>query len=69
LYPLSEKRGAPQDAHRSAEPKRLRLRLLNVAARILTTDRRVTLRLPAHWPWTTEMLAAHQRLASLPAPG
>jgi len=57
------------DAHRSAEPKRLRLRLLNVAARILTTGRRVTLRLPAHWPWTTEMLAAHQRLASLPAPG
>jgi len=56
------------EAHRAAEPKRLRLRLLNVAARILTTGRRVTLRLPAHWPWATELLHAHQRLAALPAP-
>ncbi len=55
--------------HRAAEPKRLRLRLLNVAARILTTGRRTTLRLPARWPWATELLTAHQRLAGLPAPG
>jgi len=56
-------------AHRATEPKRLRLRLLNVAARVLTTGRRVTLRLPAHWPWNTELLTAHQRLTGLPAPG
>jgi hypothetical protein len=33
------------------EPKRLRLRILSVAGRIITTGRRRLLRLPRHWPW------------------
>jgi Transposase DDE domain group 1 len=33
------------------EPKRLRLRLLHVAGRIITTGRRHLLRLPRGWPW------------------
>jgi hypothetical protein len=33
------------------EPKRLRLRILSVAGRIITTSRRRRLRLPRHWPW------------------
>lgn len=56
------------DQHRRAEPKRLRLRLLHVAARIITTGRRTLLRLPADWPWAGEIAAAHARLRALPAP-
>ena len=33
------------------EPKRLRLRLLAVAGRIIRTGRRRRLRLPRDWPW------------------
>jgi len=36
--------------HRRAEPKRLRLRLLHVAARLIRTGRQTLLRLPADWP-------------------
>ena len=57
------------DAHRSAEPKRLRLRLLHVAARIIRSGRRTVLALPARWPWAAEIAAAHTRLRALPAPG
>ena len=55
-------------AHRRAEPKRLRLRLLHVAARIITTGRKTVLRLPADWPWAAEIAAAHARLRALPRP-
>lgn len=34
------------------EPKRLRLRLLTVAGRIIRTGRRRLLRLPRGWPWS-----------------
>ncbi|GFG51072.1 hypothetical protein MAGR_25130 [Mycolicibacterium agri] len=34
------------------EPKRLRLRLLAVAGRIITSGRRRFLRLPRGWPWS-----------------
>ncbi len=34
-----------------AEPKRLRQRVLHVAARIARSGRRVLLRLPRRWPW------------------
>lgn len=34
------------------EPKRLRLRLLSVAGRIITSGRRRLLRLPRGWPWS-----------------
>ena len=46
-----------------AEPKTLRYRLLHVAARIVRRARRVVLRLPAHWPWATELACAYRRLA------
>lgn len=40
------------------EPKRLRLRLLTVAARVITTGRRCILRLNQRWPWAD--LTIHQ---------
>ncbi len=52
---------------RTWEPKRLRLRLLNIAGRIVTTGRRHLLRLPRGWPWTDPLLAGHHRLAVLTA--
>lgn len=54
--------------HRTAEPKRLRLRLFAVAARIIRTGRRIELRLPRDWPWASEIAAAHALLRALPAP-
>lgn len=51
-----------------AEPKRLRYRLLHVAARITRSGRRVQLHLPAGWPWARELVAAFARLRALPAP-
>ena len=47
------------------EPKRLRLRLLAVAARLITTGRRRILRLPRRWPWTDLITRGHHRLAAL----
>jgi hypothetical protein len=55
-------------AHRRAEPKRLRLRILHVAARVIRTGRQVILQLPSAWPWAAEIAAAHTRLHALPAP-
>jgi hypothetical protein len=51
-----------------AEPKTLRYRLLHVAARIVRTGRRTWLRIAEGWPWTTELVTAHQRLHALPRP-
>lgn len=50
-----------------AEPKRLRYRLLHVAARLAFSGRRAKLHLQHGWPWTTELLAAFKRLEALPA--
>jgi hypothetical protein len=52
----------------AAEPKRLRYRLLHVAARITHGGRRRYLRLAASWPWTTDLAHAFTRLAALPRP-
>ena len=51
-----------------AEPKRLRYRLLHVAARLAFHGRRARLRLQHTWPWATELAAAFTRLKMLPAP-
>ena len=51
-----------------AEPKRLRYRLLHVAARLAFHGRRGTLRLQHDWPWAEQLLAAFQKLKALPAP-
>jgi hypothetical protein len=55
----------PDQPARTGEPQRLRLRLLALAARIITTGRRRILRLPRRWPWTDLITSGHQRLAAL----
>lgn len=47
------------------EPKKLRLRVLHVAARLVTTGRRHWLRLPRGWPWTDLIVTGHHRLHAL----
>jgi len=51
-----------------AEPKRLRYRLLHVAARLAFHARTAHLRLQHSWPWAGELAAAFKRLTALPAP-
>ena len=54
--------------HALAEPKRLRYRLLHVAARLVRTARRTNLRIAQRWPWASDLVGAFQRLAALPRP-
>jgi hypothetical protein len=51
-----------------AEPKRLRYRLLHVAARLAFHARTARLRLQRSWPWAADLAAAFTRLTALPAP-
>jgi hypothetical protein len=51
-----------------AEPKKLRYRLLHVAARLTRSARRTRLRIAESWPWATDLAAAFGRLAALPRP-
>jgi hypothetical protein len=53
--------------HSLCEPKRLRYRLLHVAARLTRHARRLTLHLPADWPWAGAIAQAFKRLAALGA--
>ncbi len=48
------------------EPKRLRYRLLHVAARLTRHARRLTLHLPHDWPWRQTLQQAFERLQALP---
>ena len=57
------------DEHASAEPKRLRYRILHVAGQITRHARRTTLHLPGDWPWAGVILRAFKRLDVLPAYG
>jgi hypothetical protein len=50
------------------EPKRLRLRLFSIAARISRHARATRLRLAAHAPWTHLLTEVLTRLNTLPAP-
>lgn len=50
------------------EPKRLRLRILAVAARLVHTARRRTLKIDSAWPWADTITTAYTRLTALPAP-
>jgi DDE family transposase len=52
----------------SYEPKRLRLRILAVAARIVRTARRRLLKIDTAWPWAEAITTAYTRLTALPAP-
>jgi hypothetical protein len=47
------------------EPKRLRLRILTVAGRLVRTARRTLLKIPDTWPWAHQITTAHARLATL----
>ena len=51
-----------------AEPKRLRYRLLHVAARLAFHGRRAQLRLQRTWPWAHDLAAAFAKLTAPPAP-
>jgi len=55
--------------HAICEPKRLRYRILHVAGQLTRHARRVTLHLPADWPWADAILRAFNRLDALPAYG
>jgi hypothetical protein len=50
-----------------SRPKRLRHRLLHVAARLAFSGRRARLRLQANWPWVVELASAFSKLRDLPA--
>ncbi|MGH2882643.1 MAG: IS1380 family transposase [Solirubrobacteraceae bacterium] len=50
-----------------AEPKRLRQRLLHVAAKLVRHGRRTQLKLDRDWPWSQALAAAFTRLRSIPA--
>ncbi|MGW0503824.1 IS1380 family transposase [Micromonospora sp. NPDC003241] len=52
----------------TAEPKKLRYRLLHVAARITRTARRTRLAIANDWPWTDALTSAFTALAALPRP-
>jgi hypothetical protein len=49
----------------TAEPKKLRYRLLHVVARTARTTR---LRIAEQWPWAFDLATAFRRLAALPRP-
>jgi len=55
--------------HRRCEPKRLRYRILHVAGKLTHHARRVTLHLPADWPWARAIMRAFARLQAIPAYG
>jgi hypothetical protein len=53
----------------TAEPKRLRYRILHTAARLTRGQRHRWLRIPATWPWAEQIATAFTRIAAIPAPG
>jgi hypothetical protein len=50
------------------EPKRLRLRILATAGRLVRTARRHVLHIDSTWPWAQTITTAHTRLCALPVP-
>jgi len=51
----------------TAEPKRLRQRLLHIAAKLVRHGRRTHLKLDRDWPWSEALAAAFERLRTIPA--
>ena len=49
-----------------AQPKRLRYRLLHIAARLAFSGRQAKLHLHTAWPWTEALKAAFEKLKTLP---
>jgi hypothetical protein len=62
------KRLALQTGLSRSEPKRLRYRLLHQAGRVARSGRSTRLRLERSWPWAEALVAAFERITSLPAP-
>lgn len=56
----------PAGPARSWEPKRLRFRLLHIAARLARSGRRLHLRLQRDWHWNALLVTAFSRLRALP---
>ncbi len=50
------------------EPKRMRLRILATAGRLVRSARRHVLHIDPTWPWATTITNAHARLCALPVP-
>jgi hypothetical protein len=51
----------------TAEPKRIRHRLLHTAGKIVHHGRRTRLKLQADWPWAPALVAAFTRLRAIPS--
>ena len=51
----------------TAEPKRLRQRLLHIAAKLVRHGRRTHLKLDRDWPWSDALAAAFTRVRTIPA--
>jgi hypothetical protein len=51
----------------TAEPKRLRQRVLHIAAKLVRHGRRTHLKLDRDWPWSEALAAAFERLRTIPA--
>ncbi len=51
----------------TAEPKRLRQRILHIAAKLVRHGRRTQLKLDRDWPWSDALAAAFGRLRTTPA--
>ena len=52
----------------TAEPKTLRYRVLNAAARLVRGGRRRRWKIPANWPWAEAIVRAWQLITALPDP-
>jgi hypothetical protein len=52
----------------AAEPKKLRYRLLHVAAQLTRGQRNTYIRIQQSWPWAEELAAAFERLRLIPTP-
>jgi hypothetical protein len=50
------------------EPKRMRLRILATAGRLVHSARRHVLHIDPTWPWADAITTAHTRLCTLPVP-
>ena len=57
------------DGDRRAEPKTLRYRVLNAAARLVRGGRRRRWKIAATWPWAQAITRAWRRITALPDPG
>ena len=51
-----------------AEPKTLRYRILNTAARLVRGQRKKKIRIPESWPWANELRDAINAALALPRP-